>query len=194
MQSKIVNSNTRDNLLSAAMSKYEDNSPNPYAAPNFSLQVAGQHTRPLVMGLLYAIVYSLLTLAGCGVLTIAAKIIDTSIPFDVPPTEKSIAMIFWEKRLLFSVLIMLSGFSAFAYHAGRKQINSGLCLIAVFCGGIVGRTILSWFELIALRPSRDETSLYPSEIITYLGAYAIMSIAIVIIANRLACRIKSVVN
>ncbi|HAC91305.1 MAG TPA: hypothetical protein DCF63_11860, partial [Planctomycetaceae bacterium] len=124
----------------------------------------------------------------------AAKGIDWLIPGEGALANSSIQSVCWENRLLFLVVTMLSGFSAFAYHAGQKRINSGLCLFAVFCCGILGRTVLSWWGLIALRPSRDETSLYPSEIITYVGAYAMMSIALVVIANRMASRSKTIIN
>jgi hypothetical protein len=176
------------------MSDHKHESPNPYAPPNSSEKAAGKESSPYLTGLLYAIFYSILSIIGCVVLVFVAKAIDWLIPGEGALANSSIQSVCWENRLLFLVITMLSGFSAFAYHAGQKRINSGLCLIDVFCGGILARTVLSWWGLITLRPSRDETSLYPSEIITYLVAYATMSLVLILIGNRLASRVKSISN
>jgi hypothetical protein len=176
------------------MSDHNRDSHNPYAPPNGSGKATGKESSPFLTGLLYAIFYSIITLVGCVALVLAAKGIDWLIPGEGALANSSFQSVCWENRLLFLVVTMLSGFSAFAYHAGQKRINSGLCLFAVFCGGILGRTVLSWWGLITLRPSRDETSLYPSEIITYLVAYATMSLVLILIGNRLASRVKSISN
>jgi hypothetical protein len=176
------------------MSDHKHESQNPFASPKNLEKDTGKESSPFFTGILCAIFYSILALVGCVVLVLVAKGIDWLIPGEGALANSSIQSVCWENRLLFLVITMLSGFSAFAYHAGQKRINSGLCLIAVFCGGILARTVLSWWGLITLRPSRDETSLYPSEIITYLVAYATMSLVLILIGNRLASRVKSISN
>lgn len=176
------------------MSVHRDEFQNPYTPPNSPKKATGKKSSPFLNGLLYAIFYSILALVGCVALVLVAKGIDWLIPGEGALAHTSIQKVCWENRLMFLVVTMLSGFSGFAYHAGRKRINSGLCLFAVFCGGILARTVLSWWGLITLRPSRGERSLYPSEIFTYLGAYAMMSLVLILIGNRLASRSKSFIK
>lgn len=156
---------------------------NPYAPPSDKLT-----DTPLVnqftIGVQRSIAALMISSIACVVLAVIAKALDWAIPGEGALNDVTILGIMRQATLVFTLVVMISFFSTFAYYAGAKQLNAGVCVIVVFISGILAAWVLSAIGYPSPRRLRMEhPPLYLSEFLTYTTPYAVSSVMLTFIGN-----------
>ena len=156
---------------------------NPYAPPT-GRSVDTPRLNRFVIGVQRSIFALIATLIACGLLVIVAKGIDSAIPGEGSLNDATIFGILWNAAFIFALIVMISFFSTFAYYAGEKQLNAGVCVIVVFSSGILSAGVLSAIGYQSPRRLRMEhPPLYLSEFLTYFIPYAVSAMVLTFIAS-----------
>lgn len=127
-------------------------------------------------GVKRSLLASIIAPTACVVLVVVAKGIDWAIPGEGALNDAPLLSILRQGALVYLLITMISSFSAFAYYAGGKQKNAGVCVLVVFLSGIFAAWALSWSGFPSPRRLRMEhPPIYLSELLTYLLPYSVAS-------------------
>jgi hypothetical protein len=156
---------------------------NPYSPPSGEIVHTPQHNR-FAIGFRRSILAAIIASTTCVVLALVAKTIDWLIPGEGALNDATIFGILRDATLVFTLLVMICFFSTFAYYAGAKRLNAGVCVIVVFTSGLVGAWFLSALGYDSPRRLRMEhPPLYLSELVTYIVPYVVSSVVLTLIGN-----------
>ena len=156
---------------------------NPYAPPSGET-VNTTHLNQFAIGFQRSIFAVIISSTTCVVLAVVAKAIDWAIPGEGALNDATIFGILRNATLVFTLLVMICFFSTFAYYAGEKRLNAGVCVIVVFVSGLLAAWFLSAIGYESPRRLRMEhPPLYLSEFVTYIVPYAVSSGVLTIIGN-----------
>jgi len=156
---------------------------NPYAPPA-GRSVDTPRFYRFFIGVQRSIFALIVALIACVLLVVVAKGIDSAIPGEGSLNDATIFGILWNAASTFALIVMISFFSTFAYYAGAKQLNAGVCVIVVFISGILSAWVLSAIGYQSPRRLRMEhPPFYLSEFLTYIIPYAISAMVLTFIGS-----------
>ena len=156
---------------------------NPFDPPSGEI-VDRAHIGRFAIGFRHSILAAIIASFTCVVLAVVAKAIDWLIPGEGALSDVTILGILRNATLVFTLLVMICYFSTFAYYAGDKQLNAGVCVIVVFVSGLVVAWLLSAIGYESPRRLRMEhPPLYLFEFVTYVVPYVVSFVVLTVIGN-----------
>ena len=156
---------------------------NPYSPPS-GRPVDIPRVNRFSIGVQRSIFALIISSIACVLLVFVAKAIDSAIPGEGALNDATILAILRQGTLPFTLIVMISVFSTFAYYAGAKQINAGVCVIVVFLSGVIAAWALSSIGYHSPRRLRMEhPPLYLSEFLAYITPYSVSSAALIFIGH-----------
>ena len=139
-------------------------------------------------GVKRSLLASIIAATACVVLVVVAKGIDWILRGEGALNDDSVLSILRNGAPVYMLVTMTSSFSAFAYYAGGKQLNAGVCVLVVFLSGILAAGALSLSGFPSPRRLRMEhPPIYLSELLTY---FLPCSVATAILTAAGSLRIK----
>ncbi len=148
---------------------------NPYASTSSELVESPRENR-FLSGVKRSLLASIIAATACVGLVVAAKGIDWAIPGEGALNDAPLLSILRQGALVYLLITMISSFSAFAYYAGGKQLNAGVCVLVVFLSGIFAAWALSCSGFPSPRRLRMEhPPIYLSELLTYVVPFSVAS-------------------
>jgi hypothetical protein len=167
---------------------------NPYAPPWSDITDPSGAGR-FVLGIKRALVALMISTTVCVILAFVAKAIDRAIPGEGALHDVTIVEVLRKTTFVFTLVVMISFFSAFAYYAGDKRLNAGFCVISIFLSGLLAAWILSRLGFESPRRLRMEhPPLYLSEFLAFIIPYAMTSGVLTLVCNSRALQNTTPIN
>jgi hypothetical protein len=159
---------------------------NPYAPPSSDIVIPMEPNR-FLLGLKRASIAVMISSTACVALAFVAKAIDWTIPGDGALHDATINGILRATTFVFTVVVMISFFSTFAFYSGGKRLNAGFCVIVIFLSGLLAAWLLACIGFESPRRLRMEhPPLYVSEFLLHFFAYMVTSGVLTIVGNSRA--------